>query len=209
MRTLPNAPLVPAMFCSGCPLYQGPKALAPHNWVLMYRLNENTRRLFRRWRVVHMAKSRAGSDQVRRPPRKPRKTSFLSHRTAYHTICIYMQYLVYCFTRFCLCRLKTQIIQTSFLISRSHLSACSPNFFHGVASVHDNSVVCQMTLHMAAGSLALQGKLHVGVVAESVALATIPYSRTDPPWPRSSPLIAPGPVHFVHYNAYSRLEEDT
>ena len=35
----------------------------------MYRLNENTRRLFRRWRVVHMAKSRAGSDQVRTRPR--------------------------------------------------------------------------------------------------------------------------------------------
>eukprot|EP00904_Undaria_pinnatifida_P006647 jgi/Undpi1/3111/HiC_scaffold_15.g06485.m1 len=109
--------------------YEGPKVLAPHNWAMMYRLNENTRRLFRRWRLVHMAKSRAGSDQT--------------------------------------------------------------------------------TLHMAAGSLALQGKLNVGVVAENVALATVPYSRTAPPWPRSSPLIAPGPVHFVHYNAYSQLDEET
>lgn len=72
-----------------------------------------------------------------------------------------------------------------------------------------NAMVCQTTLHMAAGSLALQGKLNVGVVAENVALATVPYSRTAPPWPRSSPLIAPGPVHFVHYNAYSQLDEET
>lgn len=43
---------------------QGPKMLAPHNWAIMYRLNDNTRRLFNRWRILHIAKSRVGSDQV-------------------------------------------------------------------------------------------------------------------------------------------------
>lgn len=30
----------------------------------MYRLNNNTRRLFKRWKLLHVAKSRTGSDQV-------------------------------------------------------------------------------------------------------------------------------------------------
>lgn len=62
---------------------------------------------------------------------------------------------------------------------------------------------------MAAGSLALQGELNVGIIAESVALAVVPYNRTAPAWPRSSPLVAPGPIHFVHYNAYTPEEEET
>ncbi|CAM9493774.1 unnamed protein product, partial [Hapterophycus canaliculatus] len=107
---------------------QGPKLLTPHNWALMYRLNDNTRRLFNRWRMIHIAKSRVGSDQG--------------------------------------------------------------------------------TLHVAAGSLALQDKLKVGVLAETVAMATVPYNHSAPAWPRSSPLLEPGPVHFVHYNAFTHEEED-
>lgn len=68
--------------------------------------------------------------------------------------------------------------------------------------------VLQTTLHLAAGSLALQGKLNVGVLAEIVALATVPYNHTATAWPRSSPLLEPGPVHFVHYNAYTQEEEE-
>eukprot|EP00903_Cladosiphon_okamuranus_P014188 g13183.t1 len=108
---------------------QGPRLLTPHNWAIMYRLNSNTARLFNRWKLLHIAKSRTGSDQT--------------------------------------------------------------------------------TLHLAAGSLALQGKLNVGVLAESVALATVPYNHDGPAWPRSSPLLEPGPVHFVHYNAYTQDEEET
>lgn len=67
----------------------------------------------------------------------------------------------------------------------------------------------QATLHLAAGSLALQGRLKVGVIAEGVALATVPYGRGSPAWPRSSPLLEPGPVHFVHYNAFTKEEEET
>lgn len=70
-----------------------------------------------------------------------------------------------------------------------------------------NANDCQTTLSMAAGSLALQGKLNVGVISENIALSTVPYSRTAPAWPRSSPLLAPGPVHFVHYNAFTPKEE--
>eukprot|EP00752_Nemacystus_decipiens_P009993 g8910.t1 len=108
---------------------QGPNTLAPHNWAIMYRHNSRTIRLFHRWKLLHVAKSRTGSDQT--------------------------------------------------------------------------------TLHLAAGSLALQGKLDVGIIAESVALATVPYSHDSPAWPRSSPLLEPGLVHFVHYNAYTKEEEET
>lgn len=76
-------------------------------------------------------------------------------------------------------------------------------WFHRLVSVP------QTTLHLAAGSLALQGKLNVGVLAESVALATVPYNHSAPAWPRSSPLLEPGPVHFVHYNAFNKKEEET
>lgn len=56
---------------------------------------------------------------------------------------------------------------------------------------------------MAAGSLALQGKLNVSVISENVALATVVYNRTVPTFPKTSMLIDPGPVHFVHYDAAS------
>ena len=81
---------------------------------------------------------------------------------------------------------------------------------HVCVLIYPYQNIChQTTLYMAAGSLALQNKLNVGVLSEAVALATVPYSRTAPPWPRSSPLVAPGPVHFVHYNAFSQEEEET
>lgn len=68
--------------------------------------------------------------------------------------------------------------------------------------------VLQTTLYLAAGSLALQEKLNVGVLAESVALATVPYSHNSPAWPRSSALLEPGSAHFVHYHAYTPEEEE-
>lgn len=67
----------------------------------------------------------------------------------------------------------------------------------------------QLTLHMAAGSLALQGKLFVGVLSESVALATVIYNREVSPYPKSSTLVAPEPIHFVHYDAESDEDADT
>ncbi|CBN75387.1 hypothetical protein Esi_0090_0076 [Ectocarpus siliculosus] len=103
--------------------YQNPDLLAPHNWAILYRKNENTKRLFNRWRVLQIEYSRAGSDQ--------------------------------------------------------------------------------QTLEMAAGSLALQGKLNVSVISENLALATVVYNRTVPTFPKTSMLIDPGPVHFVHYDAAS------
>ncbi|CAM9384105.1 unnamed protein product [Ectocarpus sp. 6 AP-2014] len=102
---------------------QNPDLLAPHNWAILYRKNENTKRLFNRWRVLQIEYSRAGSDQ--------------------------------------------------------------------------------QTLEMAAGSLALQGKLNVSVISENLALATVVYNRTVPTFPKTSMLIDPGPVHFVHYDAAS------
>lgn len=46
-------------------LPQNPDLLAPHNWAILYRKNEKTKRLFNRWRVLQIEYSRAGSDQVR------------------------------------------------------------------------------------------------------------------------------------------------
>lgn len=66
----------------------------------------------------------------------------------------------------------------------------------------------QITLYLAAGSLALQDRLNVGVISESVALAVVPYAKHAPAWPRSSPVIEPGLVHFVHYNSYSQEETE-
>lgn len=62
---------------------------------------------------------------------------------------------------------------------------------------------------MAVGSLMLQGKLNVGVLSESVAMATVPYARGAPEYPKTSTLIDPRPVHFVHYDAESREDEET
>lgn len=45
-------------------LSQSANNLGPHNWAIMYRLNYNTRRLFRRWTNLQVAYSRMGSDQV-------------------------------------------------------------------------------------------------------------------------------------------------
>lgn len=69
--------------------------------------------------------------------------------------------------------------------------------------------VSQLTLHMAAGSLALQGKLNVGVLSQNVALGTVIYDREGPPFPKSSSLVDPRPVHFVHYDAQSPTDEES
>lgn len=61
---------------------------------------------------------------------------------------------------------------------------------------------------MAAGSLALQEKLNVGVISEVVAMSLVPYNRTAPMWPKTSQLIAPGSVLFFHYKAFSHEEEE-
>ncbi len=61
---------------------------------------------------------------------------------------------------------------------------------------------------MAAGSLALQGKLSVGVLSESVAMATVIYNRVGPTYPKTSALIDPYPVHFVHWDAFSDEDAD-
>ncbi|CAM9396345.1 unnamed protein product, partial [Hapterophycus canaliculatus] len=107
---------------------QGPKMLGPHNWAIMYRMNFNTRRMFKRWQNLQVDYARSGSDQL--------------------------------------------------------------------------------TLHMAAGSLMLQGKLNVGVLSQSVAMATVPYSRSGPEYPKTSTIIDPRTVHFVHYDAESREDEE-
>lgn len=67
----------------------------------------------------------------------------------------------------------------------------------------------QLTLHTAAGSLALQGKLNVGVLAQNTALATVIYNRTVPNFPKTSTLVDPRPVHFVHYDAQSTEDAET
>lgn len=61
---------------------------------------------------------------------------------------------------------------------------------------------------MAAGSLALQDELKVGVLSESAALALVPYSRSTPPYPKSSRLIDPGMVHFLHFNAREEEQDE-
>lgn len=61
---------------------------------------------------------------------------------------------------------------------------------------------------MAAGSLALQGKLNVGVLSENVALATVIYSTEGPQYPKTSTLVDPRPVHFAHYDATSHDDEE-
>lgn len=79
-----------------------------------------------------------------------------------------------------------------------------------IASQNNGFITCyQGTLHLAAGSLALQDKLKVGVISETVAMSLVPYSRTAPTWPKTSQLVAPGPVLFVHYKAFSHDEETT
>lgn len=62
---------------------------------------------------------------------------------------------------------------------------------------------------MASGSLALQDKLNVGVLSESVALAPVPYNRTTPQFPKTSSLVGPEPVHFVHYQPQSLEDAKT
>lgn len=68
--------------------------------------------------------------------------------------------------------------------------------------------VRQLTLHTAAGSLALQGELNVGVLAQNAALATVIYNRTVPEFPKTSTLVDPRPVHFVHYDAQSHEDAE-
>ncbi|CAM9466319.1 unnamed protein product [Ectocarpus sp. 12 AP-2014] len=107
---------------------QGPRMLGPHNWAILYRLNDRTRRLFDRWKSLQLAYARSGSDQL--------------------------------------------------------------------------------TLHMAAGSLALKGELNVGVLAQNAALATVIYNRTVADFPKTSTLIDPRPVHFIHYDAQSHEDAE-
>jgi len=66
----------------------------------------------------------------------------------------------------------------------------------------------QLTLHVAAGTLALQGKLDVGVLSQNVALATVIYNREVPQFPKSSTLVPPRPAHFVHYDAQTHEDEE-
>ncbi|CAN0082166.1 unnamed protein product [Scytosiphon promiscuus] len=108
---------------------QGPRMMGPHNWAILYRLNDRTRQLFERWRTLQLAYARSGTDQL--------------------------------------------------------------------------------TLHMAAGSLALQDKINVGVLSQNVALATVIYNRTGHEYPKSSTLIDPRPLHFVHYDAQSEEDAET
>lgn len=61
---------------------------------------------------------------------------------------------------------------------------------------------------MAAGSLALQGKLSAGVLSESVAMAVVIYNRVVPTYPKTTALIDPKPVHFVHWEAASHEDEE-
>lgn len=49
--------------------------------------------------------------------------------------------------------------------------------------------------------MALQGKLNVGVLSESVAMAVVIFNRTGPPYPKTSTLVDPQPLNFVHYDA--------
>lgn len=44
---------------------QGPRVLAPHNWAIMYRLNDRMKRLLNRWRMLQITLNKTGSDQVR------------------------------------------------------------------------------------------------------------------------------------------------
>lgn len=62
---------------------------------------------------------------------------------------------------------------------------------------------------MAAGSLALQGKLSVGVLSQNVALATVSYSPDAKEYPKTSTLVDPRPVYFAHYDAMSNDDEET
>ena len=62
---------------------------------------------------------------------------------------------------------------------------------------------------MAAGSLALQGMLHVGVLSENVAMAMVIFNRTGPTHPMMSALLGPQPVTFVHYDAQNPEDEQT
>lgn len=61
---------------------------------------------------------------------------------------------------------------------------------------------------MAAGSLALQGKLNVGVLSQNVAMAMVIFDRTGPTHPKTSTLVGPRPMTFVHYPAQSPEDEE-
>lgn len=61
---------------------------------------------------------------------------------------------------------------------------------------------------MAAGSLALQDKLSVGILSENVALATVLYDHSVQRYPKLSTLVDPRPATFVHYSARSAEDED-
>ena len=49
--------------------------MGPHNWAIMYRLNYNTRRMFKRWQTLQIAYARSGSDQVSGERREGMKMS--------------------------------------------------------------------------------------------------------------------------------------
>ncbi|CAM9875459.1 unnamed protein product [Pylaiella littoralis] len=80
--------------------------------------------------------------------------------------------------------------------------------WHNLQKDYDRNGSDQPTLYMAAGSLALQGKLNVGVLSQNVALATVIYSRHVRPYPKTSRLVDPRPVYFIHYDALSHEDEE-
>lgn len=61
----------------------------------------------------------------------------------------------------------------------------------------------QTSLHAAAGSLALQDRLSVGIISENVASSIVPFGKDSPVWPKMTPLVGPGVVHFIHYVAFA------
>jgi len=71
-----------------------------------------------------------------------------------------------------------------------------------------NSPHSQFTLHMAAGSLALQDKLSVGILSENVALAAVRYDHYVNQYPKLSTLVDPRPMTFLHHAALSPEDEE-
>lgn len=58
-------------------LSQGPKMLGPHNWAILYHMNDRTRRLFDRWRTLQIDYARDGTDQVGQFLPEPRAPTLL------------------------------------------------------------------------------------------------------------------------------------
>ncbi|CAM9189618.1 unnamed protein product [Choristocarpus tenellus] len=97
---------------------QGALTLHPHNWAIMFRMNERTERMFHRWKVLQWAYSKTSSDQG--------------------------------------------------------------------------------TLYVAAGTLALQDKLRVGILGVNLGMAYLKVRPGGADFPKSTQLLGPGPAHFIH-----------